>query len=282
MIEAGLILEGGGMRGIYTAGVLEFFMDHDIYFKSTYGVSAGSCHACSYLSKQHDRAYRVSVDYLDDKRYCSVYSLLTTGDMFGAKLCYDLLPNQLDPYDYEAYKKYEGAFYAVVTNCKTGKAEYMQIQDMKKDIIAIRASSSLPLLSKNVAIGGENYLDGGIADSIPLAESMRSGNKKNVVILTQCQGYQKGPNKLSPLMKVRYRKHPKLVEAIKSRHIRYNQTLALIERERVKGNAFVIQPQINLGIKRIEKDKDKLRKLYELGYAAAKEHYDILMEFLEK
>ena len=282
MVDAGLIVEGGGMRGIYAAGVLDYFIDHDIYFKSTYGVSAGSCNASSYLSKQRDRAYRVSVDYLNDKRYCSVYSLLTTGDMFGVKLCYDLLPNQLDPYDYEAFKKYEGNFYAAVTNCKTGKAEYIRIKDMKKDIVIIRASSSLPLLSRNVEIKGEKYLDGGIADSIPLAESIRSGNKKNVIILTQCQGYQKEPNKLVPLLKAKYWRYPKLVEAMKTRHIRYNQSLALIEKERAKGKAFVFQPQRNPGIKRIEKDKDKLRKLYEFGYTDAKMNYDKLMKFLEQ
>ena len=282
MIEAGLILEGGGMRGIYTAGVLDFFMDQNIEFSSVYGVSAGACHACSYLSKQRGRAYRVGVNYLKDKRYCSVYSLLTTGDMFGVEMCYDLIPNQLDPYDDEAFQRYQGKFFAVVTNCRTGKAEYMRVQGMNKDMIAVRASSSLPLLSRNVVIGEEKYLDGGIADSIPLMESVRCGNRKNVLVLTQHDGYRKSSNKLMLSIKLRYRKYPKLVTAMATRHIRYNHTLEWIEREEKKGNIFVLRPHIMLGIRRIEKDATKLRPLYELGYEDAKNQYDALSRYLEK
>ncbi len=142
--EAKFSLEGGGMRAVYTAGVLDFFMDQELYFKHIYAVSAGSCQACSYLSKQHGRGYHTIVDYLDDKRYCSLYSLIKTGDLFGVEMCYNLIPNQLNLYDYEVFDQYEGNFYAVVTNCRTGQAEYMKINDLHKDIISIRASSSLP------------------------------------------------------------------------------------------------------------------------------------------
>jgi predicted patatin/cPLA2 family phospholipase len=281
MTNIGLILEGGGMRGVYTAGVLDFFIDKGLNFNSIFAVSAGSCQACSYLSKQRGRAFRVNVDYLKDKRYCSVKSLITTGDMFGAKMCYDIIPNQLDLYDYEQFDKYKGNFYVVVTNCNTGKAEYVDIKDMHKDIISVRASSSLPLLSKNVAINEQEYLDGGIADSIPIARSIQEGNKKNVVILTQCEGYRKQPNKISLLFKAKYRRYPHLIEAMKTRYIRYNGALDLIKKEQDIGNAFVIRPQIPPNIGRIEKDKEKLIILYKSGYEDAENCYDKLIDFCE-
>lgn len=280
MVNTGLVLEGGGMRGVYTAGVLDFFIDKGLYFNSIFAVSAGSCQTCSYLSKQRGRAFRVNVNYLKDKRYCSVKSLITTGDMFGAKMCYDLIPNQLDLYDYEEFDKYEGDFFAVVTNCNTGEAEYVNIKDMHKDIIAIRASSSLPLLSRNVVIDGQEYLDGGISDSIPINRSIREGNKKNIVILTQCEGYRKQPEKVSPIIKAKYRRYPHLVEAMRTRYIRYNGALDSIKKEQENGNAFVIRPQVPPNIGRVEKNKEKLRILYEHGYADAANCYDKLMTFV--
>ncbi len=280
MINAGLVLEGGGMRGVYTAGVLDFFIDKGLYFNSIYAVSAGACHSCSYLSKQRGRAFRVNVDYLKDKRYCSVRSLIKTGDMFGADMCYDIIPNQLDLYDYEEFVKYEGEFFSVITNCNTGKAEYVKIKDMQKDIIAVRASSSLPILSKNVFIDGKEYLDGGISDPIPIASSIQGGNKKNVVILTQCEDYRKQPNKIMTLIKSKYRKYPNLIEAMGSRHIRYNGALDLIKEEQEKRNAFVIRPQVAPNIGRVEKNKDKLSTLYQNGYNDAEKCYDKLIEFL--
>ncbi|MDO5089503.1 MAG: patatin family protein, partial [Leptotrichiaceae bacterium] len=156
--KTGLVLEGGGLRGIFTAGVLDFFLEKNIEFDRCIGVSAGSCHACSYLSKQYKRAYNVSVDYLDDKRYCSIYSLIKTGDLFGADFLYREIPDVLNPIDNEAYLKNNTEFQAVITNCHTGKAEYPYINDMKKDVNYIRASSSLPFLSQMVRINGELYL----------------------------------------------------------------------------------------------------------------------------
>ena len=191
MINSGLIIEGGGMRGVYAAGVLDFFMEKNIYFNDCYAVSAGSCHAASYYSKQIGRSLKVTLDYINDKRYCSINSLIKTGDIFGVEMLYDLIPNELELYDYDTFNKFKGNFYSVVTNCKTGKAEYIKIKDMKKDIIAVRASSSLPLLSRIVEINGENYLDGGISDSIPIKKSIEDGHKKNVVILTRDKTYRK-------------------------------------------------------------------------------------------
>lgn len=282
MYKGGLVLEGGGMRGVYTAGVLDFFIDKDIFFENIYGVSAGICHACSYLSKQRNRAYRVMVDYLDDKRYASFYSLVTTGDYFGVKMIYDEIPNALYPYDKETFEKYKGNLYSVVTNMNTGKAEYIKLKDMDKDLIYVRASSSLPLLSRIVKVGDKEYLDGGIADSIPIKRAMEGGNKKNVVVLTQPKEYRKSKNKLLPVMKIKYKKYPNFVDAMANRHINYNNTLDMIEKEEKNGNVFVIRPSESLNITRLEKNKDKLESLYNLGFNDAKKAYDDLMKFISK
>lgn len=282
MYQAGLILEGGGMKGIYTAGVLEFFMEKDLYFSSSYGVSAGSCHLCSYLSKQKGRMYRVSVNYLDNKHYCSAYSLVTTGDLFNVDMCYRLIPEYLDPFDYEGYAKYEGKAYAVVTNIETGEAEYLQMKDLHEDIIAVRASSSLPLVARNVKIGDKLYLDGGISDAIPLKQSMKDGNSKNVVIMTKEEGYIRQPAgaELS-LIRARYVKYPKVYELMKNRHTNYNATVEYIEEQQKQGKVFVIRPKEKSDVGRIEKDRDKLTALYEQGYKDAQNCYMDLLEYLE-
>ena len=280
MYKGGLVLEGGGMRGVYTAGVLDFFIDKDIYFENTYGVSAGICHACSYLAKQRDRAYRVNVDYLDDKRYASFYSLVTTGDYFGVKMVYEDIPNKLYPFDKKTFEEYEGNLYSVVTNMKTGEAEYIKLKDMDKDIIYVRASSSLPLLSRIVKVDGKEYLDGGIADSIPIEKAIKDGNEKNVVVLTQPNGYRKEENKLLPVMKIKYKKYPNFINSMANRHINYNNSLDKIKEEEEKGNVFVIRPSESLDITRLEKNKDKLEALYNLGYNDAKKAYNKLLNFI--
>ena len=280
MIEAGLVVEGGGMRGVYTAGVLDYFMEKNLYFDDCYGVSAGACHISSYVSKQIGRSIKVTLDYINDKRYCSVNSLIKTGDMFGVEMLYDLIPNKLELYDYDTFNKFKGNFYSVVTNCKTGKAEYMKIKDMKKDIIAVRASSSLPLLSRIVEINGKEYLDGGITDSIPIKKSIKDGHKKNVVILTRDKTYRKSKPKFLSFFKLKYKKYPNLVKAIENRYKMYNETLDFIEEEKAKNKVFIIQPKLPVKISRIEKDKDKLKELYDQGYEDAKEIYEDLMKFL--
>ena len=282
MIEAGLVVEGGGMRGVYTAGVLDYFMEKNLYFDDCYGVSAGACHISSYVSKQIGRSMKVTLDYINDKRYCSINSLIKTGDMFGVEMLYDIIPNKLELYDYDTFNKFKGNFYSVVTNCKTGKAEYIKIKDMKKDIIAVRASSSLPLLSRIVEINGKEYLDGGITDSIPIKKSIKDGHKKNVVILTRDKTYRKSKPKFLSFFKLKYKKYPNLVKAIENRYKMYNETLDFIEEEKAKNKVFIIQPKLPVKISRIEKDKDKLKALYNQGYEDAKELYEDLMKFLEE
>lgn len=282
MFNVDLVLEGGGMRGMFTAGVLDVFLEKEIEFERCFGVSAGACHACSFLSGQKKRAYNVGVDYLDDKRYCSTYSLITTGDLFGAKFVYDDIPNKLNLYDYEAFDKNETEFYATVTNCETGEAEYIRINDMREDTIYIRASSSLPLLARIVKINGKKYLDGGIADSIPVKYSLSSGSGKSVVVLTRHRGYRKSKSSLMGLMKLKYFKYPEFVEKMKNRYINYNDTLDFIEEEERKGNIFVIRPPEPLKIGRIEKNKDVLTQVYETGWNEAERVFEDLKKFLEK
>lgn len=283
MYQAGLVLEGGGMKGIYTAGVLDFFLEKEIMFSHCYGVSAGACALCSYLSRQHKRAYRTNVNYLDQKAYCSVESLLKTGNIFGADMCYGLIPDYLDPYDHEVFEQYEGKAYAVVTNIRTGEPEYIQLQDMHKDIIAVQASSSMPLVSRNVKIGDNYYLDGGISDFIPVRHSMKDGNTKNVVIMTKEEGYIRQPaGKELALMKVRYARYPKVYELMRDRHIRYNSTVKYIEEQQRQGNLFVIRPKKASNVGRLEKEKAKLDALYEEGYQDAENCYVELLEYLEQ
>ncbi len=185
MYEAALILEGGGMRGFFTAGVLDCFMDNDMWFRNLYGVSAGACHGCSYASHQRGRAFEINTKYRDDKRYASFYSLITTGDYFGRDFQLRVIPKELNLYDYETFKKSGINFYAVATNCETGMAEYLKVEDMDEDIDKIWASSTLPLLSQMVEIDGKKYLDRGMSDSIPASRAIKDGNKKVVVVLTR-------------------------------------------------------------------------------------------------
>lgn len=282
-MNIGLILEGGGMRGAFTAGVLDVFLEHpELRFTSCIGVSAGACHACSFVAGQKGRAFAVSSDYLNDWHYCSLRSLLLTGDLFGADFLYRKIPEELYPIDNQAFLKKGIRFYAVVTNCRTGKAEYMPVRDLIKDISAVQASSSLPIVSRMVAIGNEYYLDGGIADAIPVEQSIRMGNSKNVVILTQPRDYRKEKNKALPLIRIQYAKYPRLVEAMEKRHLEYNRVLTLLESEEAAGRALVIAPKEKLPIKRVERSKDKLLVAYNLGRCAAEEKLPQLKRFLKE
>ena len=281
MIQAGLVLEGGGMKGIYTAGVLDFFLDKDMMFSSVYGVSAGACHMCSYLSKQRGRALDISIDYLDTRKYCSVESLLTTGNLFNVQMCYEMIPDYLYPYDHETFEQYQGKAYSVVTNIETGRPEYLRLRDMHKDIIKVRASASLPLVSRNVKINGRNYLDGGISDAIPLQKSIVDGNQKNIVVMTKEVGFVRKPATQLGLIKMRYLKYPKVHDLMLERHINYNDTLDYIERQQENGQAFVIRPKKVSNVGRIEKDRDKLIALYEEGYQDAADCYEELKAYLE-
>ena len=282
MIDGGLVLEGGGMKGLFTAGVLDFLMDKKIMFSSIYGVSAGACHMTSYISGQRGRAFDISVDYLDTRWYCGVPSLLATGNLFNTDIAYGLVPNTLNPFDHEAYEKYEGSAYAVVTDVETGKPEYMRLKSCRgKNMDKLRASASLPLVANMVLVGGRKYLDGGLSDAIPIERSVMSGNDKNLVILTKEVGYVRKPIPAYELamLKLRYAAYPQVWRLMQDRDIRYNEQLKFLSQMEKDGKAFVIRPQEKSDTKRIDKNPEHLKKLYNEGYTEAERNYEKLVEY---
>ena len=280
VFHAGLVLEGGGMRGVYTAGVLDYFQEMGALFETVYGVSAGAVQGCSYLSGQKGRGYACAVDYLDDWRYMSPWIFLLTGDLFGVKMCYDTIPNKLYPFDLEAFQKNPSNLYAVMTDVKTGAPVYRLVKDMDMGLMALRASASLPLVSRMVKVDGRKMLDGGIADSIPLEKAMADGYAKNVVVLTQHKEYRKKTSGMGGVARIRYPMHKALRRRMEERHVRYNVQLELVERMEAEKKAFVIRPKNPVGFARIEKDRAKLKALYIQGYEDGKEVYPRLLDFL--
>lgn len=282
MDKIGLILEGGGMRGIYTAGVLDFFIDKNIEVDLVVGVSAGGCHAASYLSKQYKRAFHSNVDYLNDKDYISFKNLIKNGSIFGMELMFDKIPNELYPYDHEAFYNSKSKFTVVATNCETGEAEYFQLKDMKKDIMYLQASCSIPMFANIVEVGGYKLVDGGVSDSIPIEYALKQGCNKNIVILTRDKTYRKNKVKFLSLIKRKYKKYPKLVKSIANRHINYNKSLDLIKSLEDKKDIFVIRPKAPVKVSQIEKNVSKLTDLYNEGYNDAKNSYEKIIEFINK
>lgn len=284
MYSAGLVLEGGSMRGVYTAGAVDAFLDNDIAFSSVYGVSAGACHGASFVSKQRGRAFRVNVDYLDDKHYCSLYSLVTTGNLFGADMLFNKIPNELDLYDYAAFNEWPGKFVLVVTNVETGEAEYIQMTEeyLRHKMAYMQATCSMPLVARIVEVDGRKYLDGCIADSIPIRRSIADGNQKTVVVRTRSREYRKEPNPLMPVIRLKYRAYPKFVAGCAARHIQYNASVSFLEAEEKAGRAFILAPTKDVGVGSVCKDRKKLEALYELGYQDAAGRMDELRAFLDE
>ncbi len=280
--DGGLVLEGGGMRGLYTAGILDYFIDKGLYFKNCYGVSAGAIQCCSYLSKQRGRAARIYINYMNDKRYAGVGNFIKEGYYFSKEFSLKTIPYELEPYDFDTFNKLDCNFIAVATDCKTGEAAYHKIGDMRDDneMSKLWATCSLPLISRMVDVDDGQYLDGGMTDSIPVEKAMADGNNKVVIILTRDGSYRKSPNKMMGLIKLKYRKYPKLVEAMAIRHERYNRTVELIEQLEAQGKIFVIRPKATVEVGRLEKDTEKLTELYNTGYREAEEYYEGLKAYL--
>lgn len=283
MTKTGLIMEGGAMRGMFTAGVTDVLMENGIEFDGGIGVSAGACFGCNYKSKQIGRAIRYNMKYCKDKRYCSLRSLIFTGDLYGADFCYRELPEKLDIFDNEAYNNNPMEFYVTCTDINTGEAIYKKCETFEGNLLEwIRASASLPLVSRIVKVDGYELLDGGIADSVPVRYFESIGYNKNVVILTQPKGYIKKKNELMPILKVVMRKYPNLINALAKRHEIYNETTEYIEEKEEKGELFVIRPSKKLPIGKIERDPQKLKEVYELGRREAEKNIDKIKEFLIK
>lgn len=280
-MATGLILEGGAMRGIYTAGVLDEFLREGITFPGVIGVSAGAVHGCSYVSGQRGRSIRYYLRYCGDKRFMSARSLITTGNIVGERFCYHDLPERLDPFDYEAFRRSETDFYVVCTNVRTGKAEYIHCKDMRADIDYMRASASMPFVSRIVCAGGKKLLDGGVADSVPVEAFRRMGYEKNVIVLTRPAGYKKMPRQTTRRMaQVMYRRYPAFKRAILNRYKEYNSTLEEIRRLEQAGEAFVIRPQESLKLGRAEMDREKIRAVYQIGVRDARRRMEELRAFL--
>ncbi len=278
-----LVLEGGAMRGLFTAGVMDVLMENGIVFDGIVGVSAGAAFGCNYKSGQIGRVLRYNTTYCKDWHYCSFRSLLLTGDLYGADFCYHELPEQLDLFDDEAFQKNPADFYAVCSDCESGKPVYKKIISAQyNDLEWIRASASMPLVSRIVEINGQKLLDGGMTDSIPLRFMEQNGYERNVVVLTQPRAYRKKKNSLLPLMKLALKQYPKLLEAMARRHIDYNDTLEYIRQQEEAGTVFVISPEAKLDIGRTEKDPEKLRAVYAIGRKAAEEKLAELKEFLHQ
>lgn len=265
--KTGLVLEGGGMRGVFTSGVLDAFMKHDLYFRYIVAVSAGACNGMSYVSRQPRRARISNIDYLARYKYIGIRHLVTQGCIFDRELLYDKFPNQLLPFDFDEYFKHAKDFEMVTTNCLTGKAMYLsETSNRQRSLDIVRASSSLPYVSKIVTVDGIPMLDGGIIDSIPINRAIETGHEHNVVILTRNKGWRDtGKDRKVPTFI--YKNYPRLRVALSHRHVVYNQQIDLIDRLEAEGKITCIRPMRPMEVGRIENDVEKLERLYEEGFA---------------
>lgn len=280
-MKVGLVLEGGAMRGIFSAGVLDVFLDEQIHFDGIIGVSAGALFGANYSSKQRGRALRYNLRFLNDKRYMGWHCLLKTGDIVSKDFAYYEVPFKHDIFDNEAFKQSPTDFYATITNLDTGLAEYVKIEDVFAQMEVLRASASMPFVSKIIDIHGQKYLDGAIADSIPVKQAQKMGFDKIVVVLTRPLDYRKRPT--SPwLSKLWYRRYPKFAQAVQNRYKIYNESVEEIIRLENEGKIFVIRPSKDLAIQRIEKDPAKVRAMYELGLRDMREQLAALRAYLAK
>ena len=280
----GIVLEGGGMRGIYSAGVIDELLLNHIKTDGVIGVSAGIIHGITYAAEQYGRNVRYTVKYRGNKRFMSLNSFLKTGDICEAEFCYKEIPDNLYPLDYDMIDhniKKGMKVYSVVTNLETGKAEYLEISDIRNQMDAVRASASLPIVSRIVEYDGKKLLDGGSADSIPLKAMQELGFEKNIVVLTRPEGYVKKPDRSMPIMKKLYKDYPEYLKTCENRFNVYNEELEYVKREEKKGNTFVIQPSRSLKISRTEKDIEKIKRMYKLGRFDTQNIMDELNRFLK-
>lgn len=269
-MKKGLILEGGAMRGMFTCGVIDVLMENGIEFDGAVGVSAGAAFGANYKSKQIGRGLRYNKKYCNDKRYCSWRSFFTTGDIYNAEFCYKTLPYELDIMDTKTFRENPMEFYAVCTDVTTGKPVYHKCETSEgDDLTYIRASASIPLLSKVVKVKGEKLLDGGISDSIPLRFFQKKGYDRNVVVLTRPDGYIKKKPSIMPIVRLAMLRYPRMVRAMAVRHIMYNETTEYIREQEKAGNILVIRPPKALEVDSMEKNPDRLEAVYQLGRETA-------------
>lgn len=279
-MKKGLVLEGGAMRGLWTAGITDVMMEHDIWPDGLIGVSAGAAFGCNYKSRQIGRAIRYNMRFAKDSRYSGIRSLLTTGDYFNAEFDYHIVPKQYEIYDDDAFNRNPMEFIVVCTDVETGEAVYKPLTEANYDTYEwIRASASMPLVSKVVNIHGRKLLDGGVADSIPLAYTESIGYDRNVVVLTQPLGYQKEHNRLMPLMRLALRRYPEMIKALDYRHIMYNKQLEYVAQAEREGRCLVIRPDTKIPIGHISHNPQQMQHVYQIGRAIGERYIERIKDF---
>ena len=280
-MKTGLIMEGGAMRGMFTAGVLDVLMENGLVTDGAIGVSAGAVFGCNYKSHQIGRVIRYNTEYCNDKRYASFKNLVKTGNLYSEQFCYHEVPEKLDPFNEAAFAASPMDFFVVCTDVKTGEPIYHKCRKGDaEDVLWMEASASMPLAAKIVKIGHYGLLDGGVADSIPVRFFESIGYKRNLIILTQPKGYIKKKNKFLPAIRAKYFRYPAFVEAVADRHERYNETLSYIWMLEQAGKDYVIRPPIPLEIGAMERDPAQLRRVYETGRAVAQIQGEKIRDFL--
>ena len=281
-MKKGLVLEGGAMRGLFTAGIIDVMMEAHVEPDGLIGVSAGAAFGCNYKSRQPGRALRYNKRFAHDSRYCGIKSWLKTGDLYNADFGYHIIPTQYDVFDNKAFDENPMEFYAVCTDVETGKPIYKHLTEATQLTYDwIRASASMPLASKVVELEGMKVLDGGVADSIPLEYFESIGYEKNLVILTQPDGYVKEHNKLMPLMRIALRKYPKMIEAMDQRHVMYNQQLSYVYQAESTGRALVIRPDEKLPIGHISHNPDEMQRVYDIGRKTGMKYIERIKAFFK-
>ena len=282
-MKKGLVLEGGAMRGLFSAGVIDILMENNLLPDGVIGVSAGAAFGCNIKSKQPGRVIRYNKKLAHDWRYASFRSLLTTGDYFGGEYAYHYMPRHLDYFDVETFNNNPMEFWAVCTNVGTGKAVYKRLMEVDNNCLEyIRASASMPIAARIVTVEGKKLLDGGIADSIPLRFFQEQGYDRNLVVLTQPANYVKEPNKLMPLMRLCLRRHPRIIRALEQRHIMYNNQLEYVRQEEKKSNTLVLRPEAVLTIGHLSHNPDDMQATYEHGRKVATKHLEEIKAFFSE
>ena len=279
-MSIGLVLEGGAMRGMYTAGVLDMFLEQQIKVDGIIGVSAGVLFGVNYVSGQKGRTIRYNKKYAKDPRYMGMKSFLLTGNIINKDFAYYELPNKLDVFDEQAFEQNYIDFWATVTNVETGKPEYVKLEKPFEQMELLRATSAMPLVSKIVDWNNQKYLDGGISDSIPVEKCKQLGYDKIIVVLTRTEDYRKTKPNMT-LAKIKYKKYPNLIKAMETRYQNYNQTLEKITQMEKNKEIFVIRPSRDLKLKRIERDTEKLQAMYDLGVNDTKKCLEQLKQYIE-
>lgn len=279
-MKRGLVLEGGGLRGMFTVGVTDILMEQGINFDGIIGVSAGATFGCNFKSHQPTRALRYSIRFRNDLRYMGLYSLITSGNLVNAEFCYRTVPDHYDLFDYDRFEQDKMEFQVVCTDALTGKAVYKRLDSLRgENMDWLRASASMPIVSRPVKVAGHTLLDGGIADSIPLKHFQQEGYHRCVVVLTQPEGFRKEQTKMMPFFHLLMNKYPHITEAMARRHLMYNSQLDYLHSQEQQGNALVIYPKESLPIGRVQQNKRRMERVYQMGRDAATEALQKIKDF---